>query len=54
MVDLNTEDAELELEQYIKEWIKRHNVRNAVVIDILLRQIIGYHVKEIAKNEEGL
>ncbi len=51
MVDLNSEEAEGELEQYLKDWIKKYNVRNAVVVDILLRQVVDYHIKELIKND---
>ena len=48
--DWKADEAELELDKEIEEWIKKYALRNAVVIDILLRQIVKYHMRDV-RNE---
>ena len=52
MSDWNVEEAEMELEQYIKDWVKKYQVRNAIVVDVLLRQTVDYHMRELCQSIE--
>lgn len=52
MPDWNSEEAEQELEEYIIDWAKKNGLRNVVVVDMLLRKTVEYHMKELT-GESG-
>ena len=51
---IDPEQAELELENMIDDWAKRNEVNDYVIVDILLRQLLKFHLREICrKHLEG-
>ena len=51
---IDPEQAELELDNMIDDWAKRNEVSDYVIVDILLRQLLKFHLREICrKHLEG-
>ena len=47
---IDPEQAELGLDNMIDDWAKRNEVSDYVIVDILLRQLLKFHLREICRK----
>ena len=50
----NPERAELKLDEMVEDWMKEHRVTDYEAVDILLRQLLKYHLREICRKNIGV